>query len=97
MSAGNGRSDRTSKQIEIAARTAIELRAGRTLTDTEWVAMRVKLLEFAGVLRAWDRETRRDEVMLGCYAEEKLKPDTTCERPDGAITHPSGAARKGVK
>ena len=36
---------------------AIELRAGRALTDAEWAAARARLLEFAGILRDWDRKT----------------------------------------
>lgn len=35
------------------ARTAIERRAERILTDTEWSAMRSRLVEFGAVLRAW--------------------------------------------
>lgn len=39
------------------ARAALELRAGRTLTDAEWALARARLLEFAGILRIWDRRT----------------------------------------
>jgi len=39
------------------ARQAIELSAGRTVTDAEWAALRTRLLEFAGILRAWERTT----------------------------------------
>ena len=57
MHAKSGRCDRSPKQLEAAARAAIELRADRILTDAEWVAMRSRLLEFASILRDWDRKT----------------------------------------
>ena len=72
MPAGNGRSNRSRAEIEAAARTAIELRAGRALTDAEWAAMRARLREFAAILRVWDRETdapRRGNVELPCQRE----------------------------
>ena len=54
------------------ARAALELRAGRTLTDAEWAAARARLLEFAGILRIWDRTTTaspRGNVELLCQPE----------------------------
>jgi hypothetical protein len=42
-------------QLEAAACVAIELLAERTITDTEWALMRTNLLEFASILRAWER------------------------------------------
>jgi hypothetical protein len=44
--------------LERTARTAIERKAARTLTDIEWIAMRARLLEFAAVLRNWIRDER---------------------------------------
>jgi len=55
MHAKSDRDARSRTQIEDAARNAIEQRADRTLTDAEWAAMRAKILEFAGILHAWDR------------------------------------------
>jgi len=72
MHAKSDRCDRSPKQLEAAARAAIELRADRTLTDAEWVAMRSRLLEFAGILRDWDRKTtasRRGNVEVLCQPE----------------------------
>ena len=72
MPAGNGRHDRCRAEIEAAARTAIELRAGRALTDAEWAAMCARLQEFAAILRLWDREIealRRGNVELPCQLE----------------------------
>lgn len=45
--------------LERTARTAIERRAERMLTDMEWIAMRARLLEFAAVLRDWVRNESR--------------------------------------
>ena len=72
MHAKSDRCDRSPKQLEAAARAAIELRADRTLTDAEWVAMRSRLLEFASILRDWDRKTtasRRGNVEVLCQPE----------------------------
>ena len=72
MHAQSDRADRSRRQIEAAARAAIELRAGRALTDAEWAAARARLLEFAGILRDWDRKTtasRRGNVEVLCQPE----------------------------
>jgi len=42
-------------QLEAAARAAIERRAYRAFTDAEWATARARLLEFAGILRVWER------------------------------------------
>jgi hypothetical protein len=42
---------------EIAVRIALELRAGRSLTDAEWARARSKLAEFVNILRAWEGKT----------------------------------------
>jgi hypothetical protein len=44
-------------RLESAARAAFDVRAERKLTDAEWAAMRHRLLEFARILRAWERKT----------------------------------------
>jgi len=72
MHAQSNRADRSRGQLEAAARAAIELRADRVLTDTEWAATRARLLEFAVVLRGWDRKTtssRRGKVEVLCQPE----------------------------
>jgi hypothetical protein len=54
------------------ARAAIEARAGRLLTDAEWVAERSRLVEFASILRDWDRKaltSRRGNVEVSCQQE----------------------------
>jgi hypothetical protein len=59
-------------QLEAAARAAMELRAKRTLTDTEWAAMRAKIMEFAAILRGWEHATtcpRRGKVEGLCQRE----------------------------
>jgi hypothetical protein len=60
------------QQLETAARAAFELRADRQLSDAEWADMRAKLLEFAGILRTWERATtrpRRGKVEVICLQE----------------------------
>lgn len=72
MHASKDRGDRSPKQIEASARAAMELRANRTFTDAEWTAMRARLLEFAGILRDWDRKTAalsRGNVEVLCQPE----------------------------
>lgn len=72
MHAQNNRADRSRGQMETAARAAIELRAGRALTDAEWAAARARLLEFAGILRGWEGKTkasRRGNVEVLCQPE----------------------------
>lgn len=60
MRASADRDDRQ-RQLEAGARTAFELRAGRELTDAEWVALRGRLVEFVAILRAWDQTTIRPQ------------------------------------
>ena len=43
--------------LDDAARAAIESIAGRRLANSEWVAMGGKLLEFASLVRGWERKT----------------------------------------
>jgi len=72
MHKGNDRDDRSRVQNEVAALSALELRAGRTLPDGEWAAMRARLLEFADILRAWDRRvtpSQRGNVEVLCQPE----------------------------
>ena len=52
---GNDPNARCRTEAEIAARAALELHLDRSPTDAEWAAMRVRLVEFASILRAWDR------------------------------------------
>jgi len=65
--------DGRQRQLEAGARAAFERRAGRNLTDTEWAAVRGRLLEFARILRTWDQpRSIHKEVRLECYASENL-------------------------
>jgi hypothetical protein len=51
---------------EGAARAALDLRAGRTLSDADWADAKDRLREFLNILRGWDRKARavsRDLVM----------------------------------
>jgi hypothetical protein len=54
-------SDGRQRQLEVGARAAFEQRARRELSDSEWVALRGRLLEFVGILRAWDQTTIRPQ------------------------------------
>jgi hypothetical protein len=43
------------KPMENAARAALSLRCGRTVTDAQWEHARTNLLEFTAILRQWSR------------------------------------------
>ena len=43
--------------FESVARASLEQRADRTFIDAEWAQELAKLLEFVGILRAWERKT----------------------------------------
>jgi hypothetical protein len=43
---------------EETARALIEGRTGHPVSEAEWEHGRARLLEFATILRAWDRESR---------------------------------------
>ncbi len=43
--------------LEGAARTALEDLSGRRFTDVEWRQLRSRLLEYATILRNWNRGT----------------------------------------
>jgi hypothetical protein len=53
------------KSCEDAARAALDSRAGRTLTGTEWVVARAKLLEFVTILRGWAQKIKNGEAEFG--------------------------------
>jgi hypothetical protein len=57
MPASNDRGNPSPHQLEAAARAAMEQRAERAFTDTEWATMRARFQEFVGILRDWDRTT----------------------------------------
>jgi hypothetical protein len=72
MHARNDRDDLSVAVTDAAARSAIELRADRPLSDAEWSAMRGRILKFADILRVWDRKTtasRRGKVEVLCQRE----------------------------
>lgn len=57
--------DDRQQQLEASARAAFEQCAERKLADVEWKDVRAGLMEFAGILRAWDGTTtgpRRGKV-----------------------------------
>ena len=60
------------RQLEATARTVVEQRVDRKLTEAEWAAMRAKLVEFAAILRGWEHATsgpRRGKVEVLCHRE----------------------------
>ena len=71
MHTGNNHDDQRRTLSEVAARAALDLRAGRPLTDAEWAAARARLLEFAGILRDWQRKgaSRRGNLEELCQRE----------------------------
>ena len=63
---GSERCDTRPESGEGAARAALDLRAGRTLSDADWAVAKDRLREFFNILRGWDRKARtvsRDLVM----------------------------------
>ena len=71
MHTGNDHDDRRLTQSEVAARAAFELCAGRPVTDAEWATAQSRLLQFAGILRDWERKTasRRGNLEELCQRE----------------------------
>ena len=55
----------SSKAIDDAARAALDLRAGRSLSDAELARVRTKLLEFMIILRGWDQKAKNTSAGLG--------------------------------
>ena len=53
-------SDRCLKGI---AREALDSRAGRRLTDAEWMRARNNLLEFVKILSSWERAEKKAQPM----------------------------------
>jgi hypothetical protein len=55
----------SSPALEDAARTSLDLCAGRPHTDTDWARDRSALLEFAIILREWDQKTKKARPEAG--------------------------------
>jgi hypothetical protein len=47
----------------------MEQYANRTLTDVEWVSVKTRFLEFARILRSWDKPPLRGTVEVLCQLE----------------------------
>ena len=65
-------SDLSAKRSDSSARAALDSRTGHTLTDAEWSAASARLLQFAGIMRAWDQKTpapQRGNVEVLCQRE----------------------------
>ena len=60
----NGDGKDRQQRLEAAARAAVELRAGRNLTDAEWTASLNRLLRFTNVLRGWEQQrlAKKDRI-----------------------------------
>ena len=58
LTANGERSDTRLQPAEAAARAALDPVVCRSLADAEWARMRSKLLEFAAILRNWDRQPK---------------------------------------
>jgi hypothetical protein len=57
-------------RLEVDARAALDLLAGRAVTHAEGTATRARFLEFASILRDWDRSaSRRGKVEISCQPE----------------------------
>jgi hypothetical protein len=53
---------RRALQLEADARADYEVRAGREIADAEWAGICARLLEFAKILRGWERHPQRGKV-----------------------------------
>ena len=73
MQVANNHYARCRAQNEVAARAALELRVGHSLTDADWADARARLVEFVSILRAWDRAKTitplRGNVEVPCQPE----------------------------
>jgi hypothetical protein len=52
---GSERQNEKAKSLEDAAREAVALQAGKQLTDEQWRRARARVVEFASILRSWQR------------------------------------------
>ena len=59
--------------MEYAARAALDTLRGQGQDEPEWVRARTKLMEFAAILRRWDRKAKNTEPELG-------NVDAICQR-----------------
>ena len=61
-----------SKRIdaELSGRQVLESHFGRSITNAEWARMRSKLIEFAMILRDWDRKAGPEVGNVETYASE---------------------------
>ena len=53
------------KALEDAARSSLDLLAGRSSNDVEWSRTRSRLLDFAAMLREWAQKAQKSEQELG--------------------------------
>ena len=53
---------------ERAARTLVESRLGRSLTDGEWERVHGRLVEFVAILRDWEQDAETSALDLGKVA-----------------------------
>ena len=58
------RGERNQARLEADARDEFERDANRTFTEAEWSAMRTRLLEFARILRSWDRKASHSKEVM---------------------------------
>jgi hypothetical protein len=58
-------SSRELRELEDAARMALDSQGERTLTDAEWANARGKLLEFVTILRGWEQNAKNAAPRLG--------------------------------
>jgi hypothetical protein len=74
MPGTNDRRDPPLAPVEAAARATVELRAHRVLTEGEWAAVRARLMQFATILRCWERASARQRDNVGlCHREQELR------------------------
>jgi hypothetical protein len=82
--------------LEEAARAAVSLRLGHILSDEEWRWLRLRLMEFAGVVRSWRPAKsvpasldRNNPMGVGQRAQVGAAPE---ERFQASIVSPSRKA-----
>jgi hypothetical protein len=76
---GSERRDENAKSLEDAARDAVAQQAGKQFTDEEWQRARVRVVEFASIVRSWHRQDKVMQSEADRVAIRRKKPNSERE------------------